>query len=109
MGGEGHVFDMINRTKQNRALRPKNKLRDIYHSKKDNESGIRKLKFKSISSEKLNKIKLDILRSSKKENRRKIITAFLSIIITVVILYLFYKLVTTDAETIDKALKNLFK
>lgn len=72
--GAGHVLDMINRMKQNRAQRPSN--RDKF--KQNNREGIyssevkEKPKFKTVPEEELLRIKEQIQINAKKQRKREI-------------------------------------
>lgn len=88
--GAGHVMDMNNRLKQNRALRTSNKAkfrennRNTIYSKNNTKS--KKLSFKTISQEKLNVIKQQICIRAKKQNRSERIIGFICILIVFLIL-----------------------
>ena len=84
--GSGHVIDMINRMKQNRAQRPSNRSK----FKENNREGIsssdkklRQLKFKTVSEKELNEIKNRIREQAKKERKKEniIIGIFIFLII----------------------------
>ena len=74
--GAGHMLDAINRMKQNRKLRPSNRMkfkennRDvIYSSIADKKS--KQTNFKTVSEDKLNEIKLRILEYAKTERKKE--------------------------------------
>ena len=72
--GAGHVLDMINRMKQNRAQRPSNRSKfkennidGIYTKKQDG------LKFKTVNESELDIIKQKIKVKAKKEQKKNAI------------------------------------
>lgn len=83
--GAGHVADMINRLKQNRAQRPSNRSKfkennreGIYSSDKIKE----KPQFKTVPEEELNLIKHQIREKAKADRRREfIIYGIISLVI----------------------------
>ena len=88
MGGEGSMLAMIVSLKNNRALVKKRKklftqsnIRDLNHTHTD-------LRFKHVSDNKLERIKLKIRKNQEKENRR-ILSAFIGIIFLLVGICLF--------------------
>ncbi|MDG4715495.1 hypothetical protein [Winogradskyella marincola] len=87
--GAGHVLDMINRMKQNRAQRPSN--RDKF--KQNNREGIyssevkKKPKFKTVSEEELLKIKEQIKANVQKQRKKEI--KIFSIVFILIILIVF--------------------
>lgn len=90
----GHVFDMINRMKQNRAQRPSNRAkfkennRTMIYSK---NCELNPLQFKSVSEEELKEIKEQIRKRAKKARKKERIfyvistTCLLAIIIWILI------------------------
>ena len=70
----GHVADMVNRMKQNRAQRPSNRWkfkennRDLIYSNLDNNQN--RLNFKSVSEKELIKIKRRIRESAKMDRKK---------------------------------------
>lgn len=74
MYGAGHIMDMINRMKQNRALRPSNRLkfkennRDGLYADPDESTELPI--FKTVSEKELNEIKIRIREQAKIEQRR---------------------------------------
>ena len=87
----GHVFDMINRMKQNRAQRPSNRAkfkennRTLIYSK---DSKSNPLQFKTVSEEELNKIKTQIRKRSKTKRIKERI--FYGIAITCVLVTIIW-------------------
>ena len=91
--GAGHVLDMINRMKQNRAQKPSNrskfkgKNRDsIYSSKNKNE-----LTFKTVSEEELDKIKKQIRKDAKTNQKKEFVIyglIFISILALILIFFI---------------------
>lgn len=72
--GAGHVMDMINRMKQNRAQRPSNRAK----FKENNREGIystnkksKRPNFKTVSEKELNKIKKQIRERAKIERKKE--------------------------------------
>jgi len=73
--GAGHIMDMINRLKQNRAQRPSNRKK----FKENNREGIysaaessQKPNFKTVPKEQLKKIKAQIRKKAKADKKREI-------------------------------------
>lgn len=70
----GHVFDMINRMKQNRAQRPSNRAkfkennRTLIYSK---DSKSNPLQFKTVSEKELKEIKKQIRKRAKKARKKE--------------------------------------
>ncbi|WP_369995034.1 hypothetical protein [Winogradskyella sp.] len=91
--GAGHVLDMINRMKQNRAQRPSN--RDKF--KQNNREGIysyevkEKPKFKTVSKEELLKIKEQIKANAKKQRKKEIKIFSVVLILIIVVVFGFVK------------------
>lgn len=89
--GAGHILDMINRLKQNRALRPSNRQkfkernRDIIHT------GQHKLKDKKISAKELAVIKKRIKEKAKKTRHQQNIIVAVIFMITATIIFLVLK------------------
>ncbi len=71
--GAGHILDMINRLKQNRAIRPSNKAKFKEHNRETIYSKRRKIKFKTVPKEKLEKIKNRIRAQVKSEKKKEAI------------------------------------
>ena len=69
--GAGHILDMINRLKQNRAIRPSNKAKFKEHNRETIYSKRRKIKFKTVPKEKLEEIKNQIRARAKSERKKK--------------------------------------
>lgn len=94
--GAGHVMDMINRMKQNRAQRPSNRPK----FKENNREGIyssnkkfKHLNFKTVPEKELIKIKKSIRERAKKEQNNEriifgILILFVAISITGVLLWM---------------------
>ena len=91
-GGAGQVADMNNRMKQNRSMKTSNKpkfkpkYRDVNLSKGESE----KLIFKNVSEDELTQIKNEIRKKAELERKKEelifISTAFVLIIILILIL-----------------------
>ena len=85
----GHVFDMINRMKQNRAQRPSNrtKFKENNRSRiysKDSKSN--PLQFKTVSDKELKEIKKKIRRRAKKAQKKEHIFYGISITCLLVVI-----------------------
>ncbi|WP_243472155.1 hypothetical protein [Winogradskyella sp. MH6] len=87
--GAGHVLDMINRMKQNRAQRPSNREK----FKQNNREGLyssevkEKPKFKTVPEEELVRIKEQIQINAKKQRKREIkIFSIVSVLIIIAVL-----------------------
>jgi hypothetical protein len=87
--GAGHVQDMNNRLKQNRANKPSNRAK----FKGNNREGIYSEKYQSgnfrfheVPKEKLEQIKENIRLKSRIEKHKQIKTLIISLIITLIIL-----------------------
>lgn len=91
--GAGHVLDMINRMKQNRAQRPSN--RDKF--KQNNREGIyssevkEKPKFKTVPEKELLKIKEQIQTNAKKQRKREIRILSVVFFLIIVLVFVFAK------------------
>ncbi|MCH4824597.1 hypothetical protein ML462_15595 [Gramella lutea] len=87
--GAGHVQDMNNRLKQNRANKPSNRAkfkennREGIYSKKQQTD---KIKFHQVPKEKLERIKEAIRIKSKSEKLKQIKILVISLIITVIMM-----------------------
>ncbi|MGB5436287.1 MAG: hypothetical protein WBM98_10390 [Maribacter sp.] len=88
MSGSGHVQDMNNRLKQNRAQRPSKRPKFKGHNRSaiHSSSGLedQNLKFKTVTEEKLAEIKTYIRKRAEKERRKESIV-LVALIITVLI------------------------
>lgn len=90
MSGAGHILDMINRMKQNRAQRPsgrqkfKGKNREIINSEADN--GIIKTKYKAVSEKELIVIKNRIQERAEIERKRERILKAVFLVIGLIVL-----------------------
>ena len=87
--GAGHVLDMINRMKQNRALRPSNRSKfkennrdEIYSSDKEKN----RLKYKTVSEKELNEIKKRIRERAKSDQKKELIIYGILFIFTILAL-----------------------
>ena len=92
MGLAGHVLDMINRSKQNRAQRPsqRRKFKDYGNNGIIITEKTKRPKFKVVSDSELKSIKEKIKISAKEEQRKlmiKRIVVFFTVIIVFVLLY----------------------
>lgn len=92
MGLAGHVLDMINRSKQNRAQRPsqRRKFKDYGNNGIIITENTKRPKFKVVSDSELKSIKEKITISAKEEQRKlmiKRIVVFFTVIIVFVLLY----------------------
>ena len=87
--GAGHVQDMNNRLKQNRANKPskrakfkENNREGIYSKKQESD----RIKFHQVPKEKLVKIIESIRIKSRSENQKQIKILVISLIITIIIM-----------------------
>lgn len=86
MGGAGHMQDMINKIKQNTALRA-SKRRDK-RSQKLSKSKTTKLEFKKVSPSELKKIKNKIRLSTKRERlKTNVLTLLIGLPVTIIVVY----------------------
>lgn len=88
--GAGHILDMINRLKQNRAIRPSNKAKFKEHNRETTYSKRRKIKFKTVPKEKLEEIKNQIRSQAKSEKKKEAIIylAFAAFVLAILALIL---------------------
>lgn len=86
--GAGHILDMINRLKQNRAIRPSNKAKFKEHNRETIYSKRRKIKFKTVPKEKLEEIKNQIRARAKSERKKEAIFYLASVALVLVMLAL---------------------
>ena len=86
--GAGHILDMINRLKQNRAIRPSNKAKFKEHNRETIYSKRRKIKFKTVPKEKLEEIKNQIRARVKSERKKEAIFYLASVALVLVMLAL---------------------
>lgn len=90
--GAGHIQDMNNRIKQNRAQRPSNrekfkgKNREAIYS--DSNKKTKRSNFKTVSPEKLTEIKNKIREQTKKERKKERTINIISILCGLIILIL---------------------
>lgn len=93
MGGEGSMLAMIVSLKNNRALLKKRKKMFAKDNIQDLNQTHTDLRFKHVSKEKLERIKLKIRKNKEIENRR-LLTAFIVILFlfigTAIIIYFKY-------------------
>jgi len=92
MAGGTHVFDMIQRLKDNENLRKKN------HFKKTKNTYTRTSKsmdldYKTATKEERKEIKDKIIQEQTRETRRRILILLLSILVTVVMVILILRFV----------------
>ncbi|MBT8293333.1 MAG: hypothetical protein KJN70_08665 [Eudoraea sp.] len=77
MSSAGHILDMIKRIRQNRSLQPskrqKFKANNREHIYSDNLNPDDQGKFKIVSEEKLNELKMQIRERAKKERKEELI------------------------------------
>ena len=95
MSGSGHVQDMNNRLKQNRAQRPSKRPKFREHNRENiYPSSDRKhenLKFKIVSKEKLTEIKKRIRERAKKDRQKEwIVLVVLVIIVLITAILIFW-------------------
>ena len=88
MSGSGHVQDMNNRLKQNRAQRPSKRAKFMEHNRENIYSSSdhkhEKLKFKIVSKEKLTEIKKRIRERAKKDRQKEWIVLVVLVIIVLI-------------------------
>ncbi len=89
MSGSGHVQDMNNRIKQNRAQRPSKRPKFREHNRDNiySSSGHKNqnLKFKTVSEEKLTEIKNQIRKRAQKDRKKEWIVLGVLVIIVLLI------------------------
>ena len=95
MSGAGHVQDMNNRLRQNRAQRPSKRTKFKEHNRDNmySSSGYKHqtLKFKTVSKEKLAEIKKQIRKRAKKERKKEwIVLGTLAIIVFIIVLSILW-------------------
>ncbi len=95
MSGSGHVQDMNNRIKQNRAQRPSKRPKFMEHNRENiySSSGHEHhtLKFKIVSEEKLSEIKTQIRKRAQKDRKKEwIVLVVLIIIALITIISIFW-------------------
>ena len=90
MSSAGHVLDMINRMKQNRAIRTSNKQkfrsnnREATHSDK----GAGALHYKEVTTEELEKVKSKIRLKARFERKKEIFVITFFIVIVIILIFL---------------------
>ncbi|WP_027418219.1 hypothetical protein [Crocinitomix catalasitica] len=86
-GGAGHIMDMINRMKQNRSAKTSN--RQKFEPNSNNSSAIpnHRTEFKKVPHEELVAIKRKIHKELKRDKQKQL---YLSIIVLLLILVVFY-------------------
>ena len=90
MSSAGHVLDIINRMRQNRAIRTSNKQkirsnnREVAHSDKD------ALHFKEVPKEELERIKSNIREKSHRERRILIIAFVITAVLVIALMYILF-------------------
>lgn len=89
MSSAGHILDMIKRIRQNRSLQPSkrqkfkgNNREQIYS---DNLNPEDKSKFKIVSEEKLNELKIQIRERAKKERKEEQILFVIFLVVGLII------------------------
>ena len=95
-GGAGHMQDMVNKIKQNAALRAsRRKDRKKKFSDLSSSHEIQELSFKKVSSQELEKInKRNRLLIQKENLRTNILTGFIGIPIVIVAVYYIIRILT---------------
>lgn len=90
--GAGHILDMINRSKQNRAQRPSQR-RKFKDYRKDGivTVNIKNPKFKTVSERELKSIKNRIKTSAKEEQQTLMIRRILVFFTIIIVFVLLYK------------------
>lgn len=91
--GSGHVFDMINRMKQNRALRGSNRQKfkknssHLYKTQKSESPFLKK-----YSKEKIEQVRSEIINKANKINKKQEIVfwSFITFGVIFIILFLIY-------------------
>ena len=89
-GGAGHIADMNNRMRQNRAMKASNKPkfksgnRDLNFDTKNSK----KLFFKKVSKRELNKIKSQIQQDLKKDRTKQLFVFILSVLISISLIFI---------------------
>ncbi|WP_297690977.1 hypothetical protein [uncultured Eudoraea sp.] len=93
MSSAGHILDMIKRIRQNRSLQPSKKQKfkgsnreQIYSDKLNPED---QAKFKIVSEEKLNELKLQIRERAKKERKEEMILFAIFLVVGLIITIAF--------------------
>jgi hypothetical protein len=93
MSSAGHILDMIKRIRQNRSLQPskrqKFKANNREHIYSDNLNPDERGKFKIVSDEKLNELKLQIRERAKKERKEEMILFAIFLVVGLIITIAF--------------------
>ncbi|THD67419.1 hypothetical protein E7Z59_07085 [Robertkochia marina] len=93
--GAGHVMDMINRMKQNRALKPSNRSkfkgdnRESIYSKKGKNFKIPK--FKILPPKELEKVKTQIQQNAAKERKKQNFIYGIALTVITILILAFFK------------------
>lgn len=94
MSGAGHVQDMNNRIKQNRAQRPSKRRKFKEHNRDTGYSSsndhLQSLKFITVSEEKLASIKKQIRERAKKDRNKEGMTLAVLAVLVVLAMALFW-------------------
>ncbi len=92
-GGAGHIADMNNRMRQNRSMKASNKPK-FKSGNRDLNFNSKKLSFKKISEIELKKIKCKIQKDLKKDRKNQLYIFIISLLITVVIIFISFLILT---------------
>ncbi len=93
MSYAGHVFDMINRFKQNRSMLKSKKQKELYKENFISSSNTHKFKNnKQLSEQKRKEIIQRIQVENIKERKKKLLSLIISFIIIVLLLYYLNRL-----------------
>jgi cobalamin biosynthesis Mg chelatase CobN len=88
MSGAGHVQDMNNRLRQNRAQRPSKRAKFKDHNRDNiyssSEGTYQALKFKTVPKEKLAEIKKQIKHRAKKEQKKEWIVITVLVVLVLI-------------------------
>ncbi|MGC1515312.1 MAG: hypothetical protein WA810_07020 [Maribacter sp.] len=90
MAGEGYMAHAILTLKQNRALLKKRNLKD-FRTLLYEQAGKTELEFKEVSTLELHLIKSEIRRKAKKAFRIEILIYLISILLSLIFVYLIYR------------------
>lgn len=90
--GAGHILDMINRSKQNRAQRPsqRRKFKDNPNPKHFSSASKLKPQFKTVPTEELNEIKQQIRDKAKSEQTVRLIKQLIVFLILITAIMIFF-------------------
>jgi len=96
MSGAGHVQDMNNRIRQNRAQRPSKRRKFKEHNRQNIYSSPKRkkqnLQFKSVSEEQLAEIKIQIRKRAKKDRKKEwsVFVALLFLVLVITLLFFWW-------------------